>query len=55
MDAALAPFGIPTFTAPFVFATWLFLLPKADLQPHPHAPIKDGVLARKPPSRVGGT
>lgn len=45
MDAALAPVGIPTFTAPFVFATWLFLLPKARLQPHPHAPIKAGVLS----------
>ena len=29
MDAAMAPIGIPTFTAPFVFVTWLFLLPKA--------------------------
>ena len=44
MDAALAPVGIPTFTGPFVFATWLFLLPKAKLQPHPHAPIKNGVM-----------
>ena len=25
--AAAGPVGIPTFTAPFVFATWLFLLP----------------------------
>ncbi len=44
MDTALAPIGIPTFTAPFVFATWLFLLPKAKLQPHPHEPIKNGVF-----------
>ncbi len=44
LDGALAPLGIPTFTAPFVFATWLFLLPKEKLQPHPHAPIKNGVV-----------
>lgn len=28
MNAALAPLGIPTLTAPFIFATWLFLLPR---------------------------
>ncbi|MET0598212.1 MAG: urea transporter [Mesorhizobium sp.] len=44
MDAAMAPLGIPSFTAPFVFVTWLFLLPKARLQPHPHAPIHDGIF-----------
>jgi len=31
MDMLLVPLGIPTLTAPFVFATWLFLLPKLDL------------------------
>jgi urea transporter len=46
LDAALAPVGIPTFTAPFVFVTWLFLLPKADLKPHPHAPIENGLVGR---------
>jgi len=46
MDASLTPIGIPTFTAPFVFTTWLFLLPKADLKPHPHELIKNGVLSR---------
>jgi len=46
MDVALAPIGIPTFTAPFVFATWLFLLPKAKLQPHPHEPIKNGMFGQ---------
>ena len=49
MDAALAPLGIPTFTAPFVFATWLFLLPKADLKPHPHDRIENGIV--KEPER----
>ena len=27
MDMLMMPFGIPTFTAPFCIATWLFLLP----------------------------
>lgn len=44
MDAGMAPPGIPTFTAPFAFVTWLFLLPKADLKPHRHAPIQNGVV-----------
>ena len=47
LDAALAPAGIPTLTAPFVLVTWLFLLPKANLQPHPHEPLKDGILTEK--------
>lgn len=47
LDVALSPIGIPTFTAPFVFATWLFLLPKANLKPHPHERLTDGVLTNK--------
>jgi urea transporter len=47
LDAALAPIGIPTFTAAFVLVTWLFLLPRDNLQPHPHAPIKNGVVTDK--------
>jgi urea transporter len=50
MDAAVGPLGIPTFTAPFVFVTWLFLLPKADLQPHPHEPIQGGILDKPKPT-----
>lgn len=46
LDTATAPIGIPTFTAPFVFVTWLFLLPKAGLKPHPHAPIENGVIKK---------
>jgi urea transporter len=46
MDAAFTPIGIPTFTAPFVFVTWLFLLPKSDLKPHPHEPIENGILKK---------
>lgn len=50
LDAAFGPLGIPTFTAPFVFVTWLFLLPKADLKPHPHLPIQGGVIRGHAPS-----
>jgi urea transporter len=49
MDAGMAPIGVPTFTAPFVFVTWLFLLPKADLKPHPHAPVENGVVGSRKP------
>jgi urea transporter len=28
LNVALTPFGIPTLTAPFVLASWLFLLPR---------------------------
>ncbi|MQA92131.1 MAG: urea transporter [Gemmatimonas sp.] len=47
LDAAVAPAGIPTFTAPFVFVTWLFLLPRVNLPPHPHSPIENGILTGK--------
>lgn len=47
MDVALTPIGIPTFTAPFVFVTWLFLLPKADLEPPPHARVPSGVVGKR--------
>lgn len=48
LDAALGPMGIPTFTAPFVVATWLFLLPKERFTPVHHAPIAGGALAPSP-------
>lgn len=37
MDTLMAPWGIPTLTAPFCIATWMFLLPlyKLDEQDHP--------------------
>lgn len=44
MDTFLAPVGIPTFTAPFVFVTWLFLLPHETLVPVPHEDIKRGAV-----------
>jgi urea transporter len=46
LDAAVSPFGIPTFTAPFVFVTWLFLLPKEKFVPVQHEPIKSGAVQR---------
>lgn len=44
LDTLLAPVGIPTFTAPYVLAMWLFTLPKKELAPHPHAPRSDTKL-----------
>lgn len=44
MDIAVTPFGIPTFTAPFVFVTWLFLLPKQKFVPVHHEPIPSGAV-----------
>lgn len=38
LDSAVAPVGIPTFTMPFVIATWLFLLPKEKFMPLHHKP-----------------
>jgi urea transporter len=46
LDTAVAPIGIPTFTAPFVFVTWMFLLPKADLKPHPHGLMQGGLFKK---------
>ncbi|WEX10257.1 urea transporter [Chelativorans sp. AA-79] len=47
LNAAVAPVGIPTFTAAFVFVTWLFLLPKVDLEPHRHEPVSNGIMTDK--------
>ena len=47
LDVALTPIGIPTLTAPFVFATWLFLLPKEDLKPIPHKLIEGGAATSR--------
>ena len=33
MNVALTPFAIPTLTAPFVLASWLFLLPRQCFEP----------------------
>jgi urea transporter len=47
LNAAIAPLGVPTFTAAFVFVTWLFLLPKLNLKPHGHEPVSDGLMTGK--------
>ncbi|GII23870.1 urea transporter [Planosporangium mesophilum] len=41
LNTALSPLGIPALTAPFVFATWLFLLPKRDLAPTTHRELPE--------------
>jgi len=46
LTTMLAPFGVPTLTAPFVVATWLFLLPKRNFTPVPqHERHSDGLFA----------
>jgi urea transporter len=37
LNVALTPLAIPALTAPFVFITWLFLLPRQRLEPAPIA------------------
>lgn len=51
LTTVLAPLGAPTLTAPFVIATWLFLLPKRTLAPIPqHERHSDGLLAALRPA-----
>jgi urea transporter len=44
LDIAVMPFGIPTLTAPFVLATWLFLLPRRNFAPVRHVVGSGGAL-----------
>lgn len=53
MDVALTPVGIPTFTAPFIFATWIFLLPKEKLAPVPHKLAAHTVVGEKADAAEG--
>ena len=48
LDVALTPIGIPTLTAPFIFATWLFLLPKEKLEPVSHTHMSNPVVGGSP-------
>jgi len=51
LTTILTPLGIPALTAPFVFATWLFLLPKRHFAPiWQHRPIGDRLLADLEPT-----
>jgi urea transporter len=45
LNVLLQPMGIPTLTAPFVFVTWLLLLPRARFMPVMHEYIQDGAAA----------
>jgi urea transporter len=47
LDVAISPFGIPTLTAPFVLAAWLFLLPRRSFAPVPHQVGDGGALHPK--------
>ena len=45
LTTALGPLGVPTLTAPYLIAMWLFTLPKPDLAPTAHHKrVKHGVL-----------
>lgn len=46
LDSACRPLHVPTFTAPFILVTWVFLLARADLQPVPHQPQKHEVFGK---------
>ena len=48
LDVMVAPAGIPSFTAPYVLAMYLFMAPKKHLLPHPHAPVADHFLMIEP-------
>jgi urea transporter len=52
LDTALTPIGIPTLTAPFVFVTWLFLIPKEKFVPIAHQPMKSGAAGSAHPATV---
>lgn len=54
LNVLVRPFGIPTLTAPFVFVTWLFLLPKARLIPVMHQPIESGAARGSAPLPPAG-
>ncbi|ROZ50696.1 urea transporter [Rhodococcus sp. WS3] len=45
--SAFAPISLPAGTGPFVFATWLFLLPKKKFVPVQHDTIKGGAAEGK--------
>ena len=39
MDVIYQPFGLPSFTAPYVLTMFLFVAPKKLFAPHPHKPV----------------
>ncbi|MDD0840680.1 urea transporter [Curvibacter sp. HBC61] len=42
----LAPYGVPSLTAAYLIAMWLFTLPKMDLLIHPHQPNRSSSFGR---------
>jgi urea transporter len=46
MNAGFSPVGLPTFTAPFVLVTWIFLLPHLKLAPVPHQKLASATGGR---------
>ncbi|MCV7227996.1 urea transporter [Mycolicibacterium komossense] len=50
--SALTPVSLPPGTAPFVFATWLFLLPKKRFDPVQHEHLAGGAAEPSPLARA---
>lgn len=46
-DVIMAPFGLPSFTAPYVLTMYLFTAPKALLMPHPHKAVAHHLMYGK--------
>ena len=44
LDVLVAPGGIPSFTAPYVLAMYLFIAHKKLMVPHPHKPVAGHML-----------
>jgi urea transporter len=53
MDVLVTPFGVPSFTMPYVLTMWLFMLPTAGMQPTSHSEPKGEAVA--PVFPTGGT
>lgn len=46
-DVIMAPFGLPSFTAPYVLTMYLFIAPKKLFAPHPHKHVAEHQLQDK--------
>lgn len=47
LDVIYQPFGLPSFTAPYVLTMFLFVAPKKLLAPHPHKPVASNLVVDK--------
>lgn len=43
-DVIFEPFGLPSFTAPYVLTMYLFIAPKKNLPPHPHDTVGEHAI-----------